>query len=148
VTFNHKNGKLKRRKNCIVEWENAFFKSSPVDEYHLPQMNSEKNFLGVIDQYIFNYPAHGINFLYYWSLFCLFVVTNQEKIQNSLFFLLKRISIFKNSRAAVDIFIYTISKWASVDDYHPHWSIIILCNQPSWKIFVPFGRTSSYWVKN
>jgi hypothetical protein len=26
--------------------ENAFFKSSPVDEYHLPQMNSEKVFLG------------------------------------------------------------------------------------------------------
>jgi hypothetical protein len=30
-----------------VEWENAFFKSSPVDEYHLPQMNSEKVFLAV-----------------------------------------------------------------------------------------------------
>jgi hypothetical protein len=45
VTFNHKNGetkrKEKRRKNCIVERENAFFKSSPVDEYHLPQMNSD-----------------------------------------------------------------------------------------------------------
>jgi hypothetical protein len=25
-----------------VERENAFFKSSPVDEYHLPQTNSEK----------------------------------------------------------------------------------------------------------
>jgi hypothetical protein len=33
VTFNHKNGE--------------FCKSSPVDEYHLPQMNSEKYFLGV-----------------------------------------------------------------------------------------------------
>jgi hypothetical protein len=30
-----------------VERENAFFKSSPVDEYHLPQMNSKKVFLGV-----------------------------------------------------------------------------------------------------
>jgi hypothetical protein len=29
-----------------VERENAFFKSSPVDEYHLPQMNSEKVFFG------------------------------------------------------------------------------------------------------
>jgi hypothetical protein len=27
-----------------VERENAFFKSSPVSEYHLPQMNSEKFF--------------------------------------------------------------------------------------------------------
>jgi hypothetical protein len=27
-----------------VERENAFFKSSPVDEYHLPQMISEKVF--------------------------------------------------------------------------------------------------------
>jgi hypothetical protein len=44
VTFNHKNGELERRKNCIVERKNAFFKSSPVDEYHLPQMNSEKIF--------------------------------------------------------------------------------------------------------
>jgi hypothetical protein len=41
VTFNHKNGKLKRRKNNIVEREKAFFKSSPVDEYHQPQMNSD-----------------------------------------------------------------------------------------------------------
>jgi hypothetical protein len=31
-----------------VERENAFFKSSPVDEYHLPQMNSEKVFLDVV----------------------------------------------------------------------------------------------------
>jgi hypothetical protein len=31
-----------------VERENAFFKSSPVDEYHLPQMNSEKVFFCVI----------------------------------------------------------------------------------------------------
>jgi hypothetical protein len=31
-----------------VEGKNAFFKSSPVDEYHLPQMNSGKVFfLGV-----------------------------------------------------------------------------------------------------
>jgi hypothetical protein len=31
-----------------VERENAFFKSSPVDEFHLPQINSEKVFfLGV-----------------------------------------------------------------------------------------------------
>jgi hypothetical protein len=37
----------KEEKNCIVERENAFFKSSPVDKYHLPQMNSEKVFLGV-----------------------------------------------------------------------------------------------------
>jgi hypothetical protein len=44
VTFNHKNGEVQIRKNCIVERENAFFKSSPVDEYHLPQMNSEKDF--------------------------------------------------------------------------------------------------------
>jgi hypothetical protein len=29
-----------------VERENAFFKSSPVDEYHLPQINSEKVFFG------------------------------------------------------------------------------------------------------
>jgi hypothetical protein len=36
--------KEKRRKNCIVERENAFVKSSTVDEYHLPQMNSEKVF--------------------------------------------------------------------------------------------------------
>jgi hypothetical protein len=34
--------RVKRRKNCIVERENAFFKSSPVDKYHLPQINSEK----------------------------------------------------------------------------------------------------------
>jgi hypothetical protein len=33
---------FKEEKNCIVERENAFFKSSPVDEYHLPQKNSEK----------------------------------------------------------------------------------------------------------
>jgi hypothetical protein len=40
VAFNHK--------NCIVEWVNSFFKSSPLDEYHLPQMNFKKNFfLGV-----------------------------------------------------------------------------------------------------
>jgi hypothetical protein len=33
----------------IVSWSgNAFFKSSPVDEYHLPQMNSEKVFLGAV----------------------------------------------------------------------------------------------------
>jgi hypothetical protein len=30
-----------------VERENVFFKSSSVDEYHLPQMNSKKVFLGV-----------------------------------------------------------------------------------------------------
>jgi hypothetical protein len=42
VTFNHKNVELSRRKFFIVERENAFIKSSPVDEYHLPQMNSEK----------------------------------------------------------------------------------------------------------
>jgi hypothetical protein len=36
----------KEDKNCIVEWENAFFKSSPVVEYHLPQMNFEKVFFG------------------------------------------------------------------------------------------------------
>jgi hypothetical protein len=35
--------KFWRRKNCIVERENAFFQSSPVDEYHLPQMNFEKD---------------------------------------------------------------------------------------------------------
>jgi hypothetical protein len=38
----------------VVSWEreNAFFKSSPVDEYHLPQMNSEKKFvLGVVYQF-------------------------------------------------------------------------------------------------
>jgi hypothetical protein len=29
-----------------VERENAFFKSSLVDEYHLPQMNSEKKYFG------------------------------------------------------------------------------------------------------
>jgi hypothetical protein len=34
----------KEKKTCIVEWEIAFFKSSPVDEYHPPQMNSEKVF--------------------------------------------------------------------------------------------------------
>jgi hypothetical protein len=28
-----------------VEQENAFFKSSPVDEYHLPQMNSDFYFV-------------------------------------------------------------------------------------------------------
>jgi hypothetical protein len=27
--------------------ENALFKSSPIDEYHLPQMNSKKFFLGL-----------------------------------------------------------------------------------------------------
>jgi hypothetical protein len=32
-----------------VERENAFFKSSPVAEYHLPQMNSEKVFFGCSD---------------------------------------------------------------------------------------------------
>jgi hypothetical protein len=47
VTFSHKNGELKRRRNCIVERENAFFKSSPVDEYHLPQMNSENVFFAI-----------------------------------------------------------------------------------------------------
>jgi hypothetical protein len=33
----------------IVSWSGKmrFFKSSPVDEYHLPQMNSENVFLGV-----------------------------------------------------------------------------------------------------
>jgi hypothetical protein len=31
-------------KNGIVERENAFFKSSTVDEYHLPQMVSEEVF--------------------------------------------------------------------------------------------------------
>jgi hypothetical protein len=36
-----------KKQNCIVERENAFFKSSSVDEYNLPQMNSEKFFLGV-----------------------------------------------------------------------------------------------------
>jgi hypothetical protein len=46
VTFIHKNRELQRRKNCTVERENAIFKSSPVDEYHLPQMNSEKVFFG------------------------------------------------------------------------------------------------------
>jgi hypothetical protein len=35
-------------KNSIVERENAFFKSSPVDEYHLLQMNSEKVFFGCV----------------------------------------------------------------------------------------------------
>jgi hypothetical protein len=39
----------KEEKNCIVERENAFFKSSPVDEYHLRQMNSEKVFFGCSD---------------------------------------------------------------------------------------------------
>jgi hypothetical protein len=44
----------KRRKSCIVERENAFFKSSLVDEYHLPQMNSEKVFfLGAVTQKTF-----------------------------------------------------------------------------------------------
>jgi hypothetical protein len=38
-------------KDCIVEREDAFFKSSPVDEYHLPQMNSEKLILGVAQEY-------------------------------------------------------------------------------------------------
>jgi hypothetical protein len=36
-----------KEENCIVERKNAFIKSSPVDEYHLPRMNSEKVFLGV-----------------------------------------------------------------------------------------------------
>jgi hypothetical protein len=36
-------------KNCIVERENAFFKSSPVDEYHLP--HSEKSFFWCADKY-------------------------------------------------------------------------------------------------
>jgi hypothetical protein len=31
-----------------VERENAFFKSSPIAEYHLPQMNFEKVLFGVI----------------------------------------------------------------------------------------------------
>jgi hypothetical protein len=35
-----------------VERENAFFKSSPVDEYHLPQMNSEKVFFDARKQRI------------------------------------------------------------------------------------------------
>jgi hypothetical protein len=30
-----------------AEMGNAFFKSSPVDEYHLPQINSEKVFFSV-----------------------------------------------------------------------------------------------------
>jgi hypothetical protein len=30
----------------IVKREKTFFKSSPVDEYHLPQMNSEKVLFG------------------------------------------------------------------------------------------------------
>jgi hypothetical protein len=34
------------RKNCIVKREIAFYKSSPVDKYHLPQINFEKVFLG------------------------------------------------------------------------------------------------------
>jgi hypothetical protein len=37
----------KEEKHCIVERENAFFKSYPVDENHLPQMNSEKCFFWV-----------------------------------------------------------------------------------------------------
>jgi hypothetical protein len=40
-------------KNCIVERENAFFKSSLAAEYHLPQMNSEKYFLGVGSKLLF-----------------------------------------------------------------------------------------------
>jgi hypothetical protein len=32
-----------------VEWKNTFFKSSPVDEYHMAQMNSEKVFFGCIE---------------------------------------------------------------------------------------------------
>jgi hypothetical protein len=45
VTFNHKKESYKEDKT-VSERGNAFFKSSPVDEYHLPQMNSEKCFLG------------------------------------------------------------------------------------------------------
>jgi hypothetical protein len=48
VTFNHKNREFQRIKNCIVERGNALFKSSPVDEYHLSQMNSEKVFFECI----------------------------------------------------------------------------------------------------
>jgi hypothetical protein len=33
-----------------VERENAFFQSSPVDEYHMPQMNTENVFFGVAQQ--------------------------------------------------------------------------------------------------
>jgi hypothetical protein len=35
-----------------VERENAFFKSSPVGEYHLPQMNSEKVFFGCVGEIV------------------------------------------------------------------------------------------------
>jgi hypothetical protein len=37
-----------------VERENAILKSSPVDEYHLPQMNSEKVFFGCTSTSIFS----------------------------------------------------------------------------------------------
>jgi hypothetical protein len=35
---------FKEEQNCIVERENALFKSSPVDVYHLPQMNAAMKF--------------------------------------------------------------------------------------------------------
>jgi hypothetical protein len=47
VTFNHENWEFQRRKYCITDREKVFLISSLVDEYHLPQMNSEKVFLGI-----------------------------------------------------------------------------------------------------
>jgi HSP90 family molecular chaperone len=66
-----------------VERENAFFKSSPVNEYHLPQMNSEKkNFGGTTVPY--DIPEHHKEFyicteilhlvVQYEDFFCIFAV--------------------------------------------------------------------------
>jgi hypothetical protein len=54
-----------------VERENAFYKSSPVDEYHLPEMNSEKVFFGVYETLAFNFFLKNLDLVLRslcWSL--------------------------------------------------------------------------------
>jgi hypothetical protein len=48
----------------MVERENAFFKSSPVDEYHLPQMHSEKGCMEVLKFHfqILKFRKFGVGF--------------------------------------------------------------------------------------
>jgi hypothetical protein len=100
---------MERRKNCFAERENAFFKSSPEDEYHLPKMNSEKVFFGVWTPTVVNLVGvcpkniYVSNFLTETYLLCRFeveiflskLIRNNSHANNfmAIFFRLGRISL-------------------------------------------------------
>jgi hypothetical protein len=84
MTFNQKMESYKEEKNCIMERENVLFKSTAVDEYHLPQMYSLKVYFGCIFE-IANF-SHLKKFRW---LFDCFYVENISFFKKSLLAFLK-----------------------------------------------------------